>query len=589
MDIEQLATSAIKASISKVDKLKAYVGENEKGPSFDGYIGIFSSNNFAKKNFKRINVQVKGKMVKKIPKTPKYSISIADLNNYKNHSGAIFFVVYLDEKGDTLGIYYASLLPFNINELLKFKSNKKMISVHLKKFPSKNDEKFELLLNFYSDSQKQSSFANLEPINLEELLKSGTLESLSFSYTPLSTEGRDSILPFFMEGKELYIYAKTKGNPLPIPVQHIDKIDYISGSQTIEKPIYAGKEKFYESYKITHLRNSTIINIGNSFTLTFKENEKKLNYRVKIKGTLNNQINDLKFVIALIKNNGFKFGKDIFTINFDEIKNKKEQLNSLEKQLESRNEVLQLLNLLNVKKDLDLEKCSEEDFRRLDLLKNAFLYNKLTTKFRKEPPIVAKYKISNLVFLLFFIKEEKGIRICDFFQKHGEVIVKDNANNEYEVSQFNILNKDAILECDNVDYSSIVNDFKSKPLSNVLIESANNVMLQMLLAYDERPNDELLDAIMQMSNWICDSPEYFTKEISLVNRFQILARTRRLSINEKEELINIYKNSDSDELRIGCLLLMDEIDDAVNLLNSLPEESQKEFKTYPIWRFANKD
>lgn len=588
MDIEQLATSAIESSISRVDKLKAYVDSNDKGPSFDGYIGIFSNNNFAKKDFKRINIQVKGKMVKRIPKTPKYSISIADLNNYKNHSGAIFFVVYLDEDGETLGIYYTSLLPFNINELINTKTNKKTISVQLKTFPSKNSEKFELLYNFYLDSQKQSSFANIEPIDLEELHKSGTLESLSISYTPFNTNKSDTIAPFFMEGKDIYIYAKTKGNPLPIPVQHIANVEYISGNQIINKPIFVKNEKFYDSYKVTYFKNATIINIGSSFSLTFKKKEQKLNYSIKPKGTLNNRIKDFKFIIAALNNNGFKFGQDDFPIHANDIKNKTEYLKTLEEQLDSCNVVQQLFNLLNVKKDLDVEKCSDEDFRRIDVLVNAFLHNKIITNFKDKPPIVAVYRISNVALLLFFIQEDSGIKLYDFFQKHSDVIVKDNNGNKYVVSQFDTLNKELILECDNVDYFSIVNDFKSKPHSTVLFEFANNVMIQMLLAYDECKNEELLNAIKELSDWICENSMYYPADISKINQLQILARTRNLTIDEKEELINIYKNSTSDELKIGCLLLINEIDEARILLNSLSEESQKTFKTYPIWYFANK-
>ena len=303
MDIEQLATSAIESCISKVNKLKAYVGANEKGPSFDGYIGIFSDNNFSKENFKRVNIQVKGKKVKQLPNKKTYQISAVDLNNYKNLGGSIFFVVYINEDGDTLGIYYVSLLPFNINEILKGKDNNRTISVLLKCFPKENNEKFELLINFFADAQKQSNFVNVDPLNLEELQKSGNLESLSISYTPIGTVHSYSEFPFFMEGKEVYIYAKTKGNPLPIPIQHIYQVEHIQGSDTIEKPIFVGDKKFYDAYKIIYLKDKTITSLGNSFTLTADTKNKKLNYRIKIKGTLKQQINDLEFIISLLKYN----------------------------------------------------------------------------------------------------------------------------------------------------------------------------------------------------------------------------------------------------------------------------------------------
>lgn len=589
MDIEQLATSAIESCISKVDRLKAYVDSNDKGPSFDGYIGIFSDNNFSKKNFKRINIQVKGKKVKQLPNKQTYPISVVDLNNYKNLGGSIYFVVYIGENGDILDIYYVSLLPFNINEILEGKEKNKTISVSLKPFPKENNQKFELIINFFADAQKQSNFVNIAPLDLRELQKSGNLESLSISYTPIGMRYRCSEFPFFMEGKEVYIYAKTKGNPLPIPIQHIYEVEHIQGSNTVEKPIFVGNEKFYDSYKVIYLKDKTITKLGNSFTLTADTKNKKLNYKIKIKGTLKQQINDLKFIISLLKYNEFKFGECVFPINTDEMYNKSEYLNSLVIQLEYFNEILNLLNKLNVKKDLDVEKCSDEDFNRLEILKDAILYNKLTSAFEDSPPIVAKFKVSNIILLLFFIQEENKIKICDFFQTHGKVIVKDTNGKEYEVSQFDTLNKELILECDNIEYFSVVNDFKSKPPSEVLLDFANSVMIQMLLAYDECPEKELLDAIVEMSYWICENPKYFTKDVSRVNQLQILARIRHLTIEEKEELINIYKTTESDELKVGCLLLMNETDEAKSLLNSLSENEQKTFKAYPIWYFANEN
>lgn len=586
MDIEQLATSAIETSISKVDKLKAYVGANEKGPSYDGYIGIFSDNNFSKKNFKRINIQVKGKKVKQLPNKQTFPISVIDLNNYKNLGGSIYFVVYIGENGDILDIYYVSLLPFNINEILDGKENNKTISVSLKQFPKENNQKYELIINFFADSQKQSNFVNIAPLDFGELQKSGNLESLSISYTPVGTEHTYSEFPFFMEGKEVYIYAKTKGNPLPIPIQHIYEVEHIQGNDTIEMPIFVRNEKFYDSYKIIYLKDKTITKLGNSFTLTADTKNKKLNYKIKVKGTLKQQINDLKFIISLLKHNEFKFGDCIFPINSDEMDNKSEYLDTLEKQLEYFNEILILLNKLNVKKDLDIENFSDEDSNRVEILKDAILYNKITTAFESQPPIVAKFGISNIVLLLFFIQEENGIKICDFFQTHGKVIVKDSNGNEYEVSQFDTIDKDLILQCDNIDYLSIVNDFKSKPISEVLLEFANNVMLQMLLAYDVCHNDDLMNAIIIFSDWIDANPEYLSSYVSRINQLQILARVRKLSIEEKSELMDIYNNTESNDLKVGCLLLMGETETAMKMFQEFPIETQEIFKKYPIWHFA---
>jgi hypothetical protein len=68
---------------------------------------------------------------------------------------------------------------------------------------------------------------------------------------------------------------------------------------------------------------------------------------------------------------------------------------------------------------------------------------------------------------------------------------------------------------------------------------------------------------------------------------QIFARIRNLTIEEKEDLLFIYKNTKLEELKIGCLLLLNEKEKAIELLNAQSDKVQEIFRTYPIWHFAN--
>ena len=181
MDIEKLSVNAVENIISKVDKLKSYINTGEKEVSFDGYVGIFNDNYYSKKNFKRVNVQVKGKEIKNIPSKPSYPVSIDDLQNYINNGGVIFFVVYLDSCGEVLDIYYNSILPFNGQNILKNKSdNKRTISIELRPFRTNNNEIFDLFTNFFVNSQRQTSFISLETPSLRELEKKWRIRKTHF-------------------------------------------------------------------------------------------------------------------------------------------------------------------------------------------------------------------------------------------------------------------------------------------------------------------------------------------------------------------------------------------------------------------------
>ncbi len=138
MDYEQLGTSAVIQAISKTSKLRAFINNGDKEPSFDGHIYISNGNN-SKENLRRVSVQVKGKGVEYDPDTTiGYNVSIIDLNNYMRNGGVMFFVVYIDKNtGDTKQIYYDSLPPYKIQELLREKKeNKKTIKISFNSFPT---------------------------------------------------------------------------------------------------------------------------------------------------------------------------------------------------------------------------------------------------------------------------------------------------------------------------------------------------------------------------------------------------------------------------------------------------------------------
>ena len=103
MDIEKLATAALKKSISQTDFLADFVNDGDKEPSWDGNIYIYADSTKSKKGIKKIPVQVKGEGRKKIPpqKAPKFSVSIIDLDNWLRDGGVMLFVVLILSWSDT--------------------------------------------------------------------------------------------------------------------------------------------------------------------------------------------------------------------------------------------------------------------------------------------------------------------------------------------------------------------------------------------------------------------------------------------------------------------------------------------------------
>ena len=124
--IEELAVNIIENEILKYSDLKSNITKGDKGISWDGYITIFDGKGRGKDNFEyKIDVQVKGRMVKKIKKgNTKFSIERAHLINYqKQNNGTLLLVVDIVDNL-TYQIYYANLLPVDLKQLIESNKSK---------------------------------------------------------------------------------------------------------------------------------------------------------------------------------------------------------------------------------------------------------------------------------------------------------------------------------------------------------------------------------------------------------------------------------------------------------------------------------
>ena len=109
--IETFSVNAVRDSIVMTDYLDQFIADNDKEPSWDGFVYIYKEKEKKKDQLKgRIPVQVKGTEKDDLSKEAiAFPIAIADLNNYLNDGGVMFFVVYIGHGGLMKQIYYVAL------------------------------------------------------------------------------------------------------------------------------------------------------------------------------------------------------------------------------------------------------------------------------------------------------------------------------------------------------------------------------------------------------------------------------------------------------------------------------------------------
>ncbi len=600
MDNEQIGTSAVIAAISKTNRLKAFVSSGDKEPSFDGGIYIYDNDIYAKKNIKRVGIQVKGKSVKaKIKDTIKYPISLIDLKNYQKNGGAIFFVVYFDkDSGDTKQIYYVALLPFKIGELLKNKQAcKGTLSVKLKKFPSVPKEMTEIFLNFYSNAQKQMSYADKTIPSIIDLKKQGVLESISLSYISVD-KTNDNILnyPKVFEGKELYLYANIKGGIAPIPVEYYAEISHLHMSSSDDVVISVNGIAYYNSIIRTITADKIVFRIGTSVTLVTpnitdyaKIKEAKIKVNVKLEGNLNERITALQFLIAMFKYECFEIDGHRFPAKFP-----KEELNKLNvseypEMLDGYTRALAVLKQLNVEKPLNIDDMNSEDFWKLNSLIGAIETGIPIRNSNNDLPFVVNMNIANIRLLMTCKKKEDNLYyIDDFFNKQVDVFYR-NEDEIIPASQYSMMKADDFLSIDNLNLQSIINDYKRIAPHKKVVENGNIIMLEMLKAYDTSKKEMFLVAAKSMLEWIENNNDKIDREIIVINKHQIYRRERKLTFSEKQELSKIIETTQEITHKIGAFILLDEQDEAQNLLNTLEQKAKSEFMSYPIFKFYSKE
>ena len=181
--IEQEAAFHLKSELNKYDGLfdASDIKTKDGGISYDGIVEVMKDGSSkAKDLLGRIDIQVKGTLVDKIPNgNSKFRIEIKHLENYaKNILGVLLFVVYIEKETKTKKIFYRNLLPIDLKKIF-YKINEKddkdkKISIDI--YPIDSSKKMALkkvCANFLKAQSKQVNkrIMVLEPdIKIKEIL-----------------------------------------------------------------------------------------------------------------------------------------------------------------------------------------------------------------------------------------------------------------------------------------------------------------------------------------------------------------------------------------------------------------------------------
>lgn len=586
-DIETLAINAVRDSITACDYLEAYLNDNDKTPSWNGEIFIYSSATKKKDCFRgKLPVQVKGKMQNDLSRSEiTYPVSIIDLRNFESVGGTMYFVVYISKADKiTRKIFYNDLKPVKLRHYLK-NARGKSVNLKFKEFPLDSCYKANICLNLFEECIKQSSFK--ENILTLDDLASRNVTSIKMTYSGYGEAPNDILQPFLDNNVGLYVQLNNDG--ILYPVDTTDVAFQIQQKRNCS--VKVGGQEYYSEILLERSANDLVIKIGKSFIIKYILPNRNIELKYKLTDSLRNAVVDMAFINALILTRELEVGCVKYFVP-EEVCAKYNYEWAISR-LRQLKDYVKALDALHVSKDLDLSKLSRADERNLNTLITAFVKKIPVKNLNPDLPPICTMSIGKNIRVLLGVDRNKTdaslFRIYDVFSCSAPIQYKslELAGRLLPASPYSVLSADDYLVIDNIHYETLLATYKHLKKNNPIVpEIANRDMLIMLLAYDKSHNAKLLDVAEDLARLILDDGTYECLPYAhrLLNLLQVIKRKRELNADEMDQIYDISEDG-SSFLKIGAALLLDDMRGAKRLFAKLSDQEQKMFKTYPIYHF----
>lgn len=575
--IEQNAVNAVKQAFGDVACVYAYIDENDKTECTDGHLQVYSSSSFTVETVEgQLPVQVKGTTSKRKSDRPKRQVRVSDLKHYLNIAGGcIYFYVYCGSEARSAEVFYRLLLPYDLKKILAdIPKQQERISLRFDRLPSDAAELTRLVRRAVKDRTKQRVVAGIAPKTIEEFKDAGLcFDECEFGIELLEGESPASLAPY---RNGLYIYGKSPWGEL-YPLNKLENIVGVaigsrhvvsSGDVSLNAVVMTGKNEngehvFFKGFDICLSTN----------TITLNET-----------GTLVERMEELTLMRAMMQTGALSIDGSGFARG---CKLSGGDLDALESRMQSLKIIKQVVDALHYKPELDISALTTQDLRNIEtiykgLVENAPLHYKDRQNgfgyitLGNHPIKLVFYQVSEDMYRMV-----DGLRLDDLTVS---VFFRGEEDAPVTVAPLFVQTMQDYMKLANIDAEVFAATLKQYPVTEASSAYVNDKMLEMLSAYDQDAccKDELL----KCCEITVDALEAFTdREATLINRYQIAARKRDLTSEEKSELMTIQLNSDSALSKACAAALRGDSDMASVLRASLDEGARTMLDSWPIGRF----
>ena len=577
MDIEEIAVLAVRNEIVKYsDTLVAYIDTKEKTPMWDGYIYVYKQNSKYKSNKEfegKIGVQVKGKIVQNLSKgNSKYSIKVDYLKAYqKDRKGILLFVVEIIDYANTK-LYYANLLPVDLNEILNIvKEEQEYVTIDIKPINEKSSSSLKMIcLYFLKNANEQM---NIPIKNINEIQEIKEIK--------IPIVGEEKYFEDYLFNNDIYSYAIDKETNTKIALPKLQELQKFS---TNKVSVVVNGRQYYNNMTFVKNKTEEYVLYGKSTKIFLNQNK----VTFKIKGNVYERIHDTEFIIDLVENKALTIDNKYIDLKVN-VKSSEEKIyiENIKKDLERLEKIKNLFEKFNILFDIDLDNLSDTDWKNLDMLIYINDGNRIEkiTESKLYNIEIAHYKIA----FIAIIDENNRTNIYNYFSDLSNIMrvfYYDENKKEVPISVYINMKMTTLLEYSNINFDVIKETFNSLDSNEETLERCNLWMLEVLKAYDQSKENMVLDLAKYINERIM---EHRNNNVDIINKMQILKRLRDLNVDEKETLYCLREEDKDMMIQCAIAILLENKSDFERYFSKLNNEEKDNFRNFPIFNLINKE
>lgn len=569
--IEKRSISELKSWIAEHDLLDEYINDNDKEPSWDGYIMVYTDEDLKAEHIKyKIPVQVKGKCKNELinRKMITYPVEYRHLQNHYFDGGVVYFVIAISEDAKRKTIFANALTPVKLKELLKSAEKKPNQTKNIPLQRLKDVHELYILLLQYGHDSKRQGTGQCElmrkTIDLSKLRDIDKLEA-----TVISANSEKEALKKIFSG-EVGLFGHLEKSDIWLPVEYSQQIRFkVRTVRCHDELVKVDGIEFYKRFRIEEDDES--IKIIFSDNLYIKLTDIGYTMNLALNGTVESLRQDVLFMKALLSGHILQLGKMVeIEIHSDAIGN------DFLEGIKITDAFTRACEQFDVRPSKKMKDYTEQDWKKMQELTN--LYHGYIIP--KDGDIAwHMWWWENKLYPFIVYRENNKVRAINIFKDDKCVTEVKFEEKKYRVPVFASLNRDIWSKLYDVREQTLIKQIEQSDMNMETAPVFISIFIELMWAYDDIENEKYYNAAFLIIEKLIELDN--DNVAATINRMQLIYRKKELA---EEEMRKLEAIDDQDYLaKCAANILLDNKRIAKKYLEKMSEEDKNKFKQNPIY------